>query len=190
MSPAAEHGGRSRDPEVPADLARRLRQGIGAELRAEAEAVEHAAATAARRRRDLTAVGRDLIARGDDVAVTVPGRQLRGTVVAAGDDWLGLATAHGRVDVPTRGPLTLTVAATGGTGGREPGGAPATFRGRLRQLEVAGTPVEVGVRGLPEVRTGRIAVVAPDHLALSTDDREVLVTLVGISWVAERRDPR
>lgn len=172
-------------PEGDFEL-RRVGRELSEELRSEAEAIERDAATAARRRRSLSRVARDLMARGDLVEVVVPRARVTGRVVHAAGDLVSLSTSRGRVDVPTTGAVTLRVveAARGGGLATRPG--PASFRARLRELEVLGAEVELGLVGEAVTRRGVVAVVARDHLALSTDEGELLVAVAGITHVLER----
>lgn len=145
-------------------VGRELREGVGAELRADAEETERLVALAARRRRTLGDVAASLLARGDRVAVDVPGRRFTGTVVHAGEDLLRLRTVGGPVDVNLRGPVALTVVERATAGGAERSAGAPSFRSRLSELELEGATVELGDGG--DGLVGRIDVVAVDHVVL------------------------
>lgn len=166
-------------------VGRELRQGAGAELRADAEETERLVSLAARRRRTLGDVAASLLARGDTIAVDVPGRRFTGTVVHAGADLLRLATPGGAVDVNLRGAVALQVVERAPSGGSERSDGPPSFRSRLSELELAGTTVELGDHrdGL----VGRIAVVAVDHLVLlDPTGAERYVALATLTYVRPR----
>lgn len=145
-------------------VGRELRQGVGAELRADAEETERLVALAARRRRTLGDVAAALLARGDRIEVDVPGRRFTGTVVHAGADLLRLRAAGGPVDVNLRGPVSLQVVERAAAGGSDRSDGAPSFRSRLSELELEGATVELGDGrdGL----VGRIDVVAVDHVVL------------------------
>lgn len=169
------------------DLGRDLRRGVGEEFRAEAEETERAAAQAARRRRTLTDVMREAMARGDDVTAEVPGRTFLGTVVHAGSDLVSLATPAGRVDLPTtQVALTLQVARRRTAVGRDPQSGPGTFKARLLEIELGGSSVALGIAAFPVERVGRILAVGSDHVVVMDGNQEWFVPLAAISYLIER----
>lgn len=154
------------------ELGRELRQRVGGELRAEAEETERLAALQARRRATLTDVARHARARGDRLALDLPGVRATGTVLHAAGDLLSLEVRGGRLDVRTDRVLALRVVEPGAPGaGREPIDGPASFRARLFELEMAATPVEVVVGDAADPRRGVLCAVAVDHVALRDPDR-------------------
>lgn len=168
-------------------VGRELRQGVGAELRADAEETERLVALAARRRRSLADLAGDLRARGDTVAVDVPGRRFTGVVVHAGADVLRLRTAAGSVDVPLRGAVGIAVLQRAPTGGADGTDGPASFRSRLLELELAGTPVELGDATTGGPLLGRLAAVAVDHVVLAgAAGDERWLSLAAITYVQVR----
>lgn len=167
----------------PADPGGRL----PGDRRAEAEATERAAATAARRRRSLAELAAAAMARGETVVVALPGRRLTGPVVHATGDLISLRIPRGRADVSTTAPLTLRVLGPGAAGRAPDPGGPPSFRARLRELELAATPVEVGLVGADEPRRGVIAVVSRDHLLLEDADGRTAVALGAVTHVIEVR---
>jgi hypothetical protein len=167
-------------------LGRELRQRLGPDLRAEAEEDERLAAQAARRRRRLVDVGRDLMARGDRVAVVLPGRRLTGVVVHAAGDLLTVRTAGGEVDVHLAGPVQLRVEDRAAGGGSATSDGPTSFKARLLELELAGQPVELGAAPAGE-QIGTIRAVAVDHLVWQDrDGGEWFLPLATISHVLRR----
>lgn len=165
-------------------VGRHLRQGVGAELRAEAEEAERLAALAARRRRSLADVGNDLHARGDTVAVEVPGCRFTGAIVHVATDHLQLRTVGGVVDVALRGPVTLTVVERARTGGADRHDGASSFRSRLLELELAGDAVELGDAVSGGTVGGRLSAVAVDHVVVvDPDGTERYVSLSGITFV-------
>lgn len=174
--------------ESSGPVGRELRQGIGAEVRADAEETERLVALAARRRRSLADVGAELLARGDTVAVDVPGRRFTGTVVHAGADVLRLRTIAGAaVDVPLRGPVGLAVVERARSGGSDRLDGPASFRSRLLELELAGAAVELGDASAGAPALGRLSAVAVDHVVLATTaGEERYLSLAAITYVQVR----
>lgn len=168
-------------------VGRELRAGIGAEVRADAEELERLAALAARRRRTFADVARDHMLRGDTVAVQVPAGRFVGLVVHVADDLVRLRTRSGEVDLRPRGPASLRVVERARHGGIDASRGPSSFTARLRELELAGARVELGVALGPDVLAGRLAAVAVDHVVLETGGGDVHVTLAGLAWVREQR---
>ncbi|MBW3618795.1 MAG: hypothetical protein KY461_00990 [Actinobacteria bacterium] len=165
-------------------VGRQLRQGVGGELRAEAEETERLAALAARRRRSLADVAADLLARGDTVAVDVPGRRFTGRVVHAAADVMRVRTVSGAVDVPLRGPVTLSVVERARAGGVDHPGGPSSFRSRLLELELEGAAVELGDAATGDTVVGRLTAVAVDHaVVVGPGGTERYVSLAGIAYV-------
>lgn len=179
-------GGAGRDEGEPLDeLARELRRGAGAELRADAEAAEHDAALLARRRRDLAGVLREHMARGDEVTVAVPGLSVTGEVRHVAGDLVAVAAAGGRVDVRLTAAVLVAVAQPGAYPGSAVGEGPGSFVARLRELELAGSEVELGVPSLSARPRGHLAVVATDHVVLASPDGDAAVAVDGIRWLRE-----
>lgn len=167
------------DPEL-AEVARELRERTGPEFREEAEEGERLAALAAARGRTLSDVAAELRSRGDLVSVRTGGRTLTGVVIHAGADFLTLETAATTVEVHLRRPVVLTVAERAPSGGREPAGGAATFRGRLLELEMDRAEVDVVVDAV-DVLSGRLRVVGRDHIILVDPDGDE--TFVATAWI-------
>lgn len=168
-------------------VGRELRQGIGAELRADAEETERLVAIAARRRRSLADVANDLLARGDTVAVELPGARFTGTIVHAAGDLLRLHGPAGALDVHLGGPVALTVVERAPTGGIERVDGPASFRSRLLELELDGATVELAHEAAAGTLVGRLLAVAVDHaVVVDPAGNERHLSLRGLSWVRSR----
>lgn len=154
-------------------------------------------------RRSLADVVVEAMRRGDEIAVRLAGRTLRGPVVDAGTDFATVDTAHRRVDVHLtaglrhsgghdyQGPaLLVEIATRAKAGGADPATPNATFRSRLQRYDVESQlhpdrRVEVGTILDPEPLVGRVQARATDHLYLrDRDDRELFVPLAVITYIA------
>lgn len=175
------------DPDVAAAGAR-----YRAELRAEAAAYEELAARDRLRERTLADVACEALARGDIVAVTVPGRTFTGEVLHAAGDLACLRTRGGEeVDVALGGAVAIRVVEAVRAGGHRPGASPTTFAARLAEHEAAGCLVEIGARAPEAGVIGRIEAVAPDHVVVALPDGgRWFVARAAIDYVLPRRDPR
>lgn len=172
-------------------MARELRAGPGADLRADAEEGERLAAQAALRRRGLADVASEVAARGGTLTVLCRDRRFVGTVRHAARDLLTLETVGGTVHVNLAGPVTLR----GGPAdespvatwpGPSPDDAPS-FKARLYELELAGSDVELGVATEPGELRGRLRAVALDHVLLDgPDGARSAVALRAIAWLRVR----
>lgn len=140
-----------------------------AELRAEAAEWEQLAATDWLRRRTMADAARELLARGDRVAVGVGGRSAQGVVVHVGDDLACVATAAGTVDVRLDGPAVWHVVQRVRSGGRSPTGGAKRFAARLAEHEAAGAPVCLVAGDGAEV-VGVIVAAAVDHVVVDGPD--------------------
>lgn len=161
------------DPDE--ELSNELRQRVGAEFRAEAEEGERLAELARLRGRSLGELAAELRDRGDRIRLTAAGRSFVGTLDDAGRDHCTLRTRAGTVEVAFGGrPVHLTVEEPHATDVPDRRPYTTTFRSRLRELEMDGGEVEVGVAGMPDALRGRIVAVAQDHVVV--DDRD------GVRW--------
>lgn len=162
-------------------LAREIRAASGDEARQEAEETERAVAHRLRRSRSLSDIARLHHDRGEQVRMDLPGRRLTGSVAHAAGDLLRLRTTTGLVDVDLAAPVVLRVI------GRGPHGPPApalqSFTARLRELELDGAQVELGLRDGTLLR-GRVTTVAADHVVLRDQDGELVVARCAIATVA------
>lgn len=167
----------SAEPDDPLDeIARELRQGPGAEFRAEAELDEIETETGRRRRRSLADVARSSMHRGDTVSALVAGRTLIGRVDAVGVDYLVLVTAAEAVDVRFDASLLRVVPAPSGGHDGRPGSA--TLRARLAEYEQTGERVTALLTDAIADVTGTIRVVATDHVRMvDLDGADVVVPL-------------
>lgn len=157
-----------------------------ADVRADAEEAERLALRASLRRRDLADVARDLMARGDRVAIDVAGRRLVGVVVHAAGDLVSLEGEAGRVDVALGHVRRLGVVAPDATAGRDAVEGPRSFKARLYELELDEPTVVLALADGAEL-TGRLRAVAVDHVLLTDlDGHEWAVRLDHVAHVAAR----
>jgi hypothetical protein len=149
-------------------LARELRQGAGAELRAEAESAELETEIGRLRHRSSSDVAREAAMRGDRVSMVIQGRTITGRVVHVGKDYLSVETptehADARLD---RIALVLTPSRQGGV---TPRGGSITFKARLSEYEQTGETVELVATGLAFSVRGTVDVVATDHVIVRDVD--------------------
>ncbi|MGH9050193.1 MAG: hypothetical protein ACRDY4_10720 [Acidimicrobiia bacterium] len=171
--------------------------------RAEEEEWSRAAAAQWTHGRSLVDVARDLMHRGDTVAVTAAGATFTGEVTDVGFDVLRLRTASDVVDVQlallTRGggerrharvaaPVVLRVIARARSGGRSAGGGPETFRARLLEHEAGAVEVSIGSTLLGEDLRGTLTVGRDQVRVCDRDGGETYVPIAWVSWAASRRE--
>jgi len=162
--------------------------GLGAaareEWRADEEEWGRAAVEQWTHGRGLLDVARELMHRGDAVAVVAGDTTFTGTITYVGSDVLQVHTGGGLVDVHTATPVVLRVVTRARAGGRRPGAAPSTFRARLLERESDAGDVVVGSMLLRDELKGRLRVGA-DHVVVRDDGGpETYVPMAWISWVA------
>jgi hypothetical protein len=167
------------------DLAAELRQRVGGEFVLESEEIEQLAEQQRRRRADLAESARRAMHRGDRVTITCQKGRWAGHVWAVGDDYLVLEAIDTWVEahLPSVG-LEIEPARSGGRSGSP---ASATWRARLTELELEGAVVRVVAPAANVEASGRIEVVATDHIAITTGDR---LAVLPISMVAIVIRPR
>lgn len=171
------------DPDE--ELARRLRE----EARAEAEEIERVAAARDARSRSFRDVAVDLRDRGDVVVLHLGDRTFRGAVTGVGTDVVSFSGPPGTLFVRLGGDLVVEVVEDGGSGEPVDPAPVGSFRAVLRELELAGTEVEVG--GSVALAPVRVATVATDHVVLADrDGRRTYVGLDAVSSVLVRREAR
>ena len=118
-----------------------------AEWRREEEEYLRAAEEHWAHQRSLRDVVRELMHRGDTIAITLGLTVLAGRVVAVGDDWFELDGPAGRTDVRLdASDLVVRVLERAPGGGCRGDAGSRTFRARLLEHEMAGGPVVVGFR--------------------------------------------
>jgi hypothetical protein len=149
-------------------LARELRQGAGAELRAEAEIAELESEIGRRRHRSSSDLAREAAMRGDGVSVIIQGRTITGAVVHVGKDYLSVETGTEQADA--RLDRIALVLNPGRQGGVTPRGGSITFKARLSEYEQTGETVELVATGLAFAVRGTIEVVATDHVIVRDVD--------------------
>lgn len=150
------------------ELARELRQGVGAEWRDEAEVTERETHLGSLRKRLMADVAREAMHRGDVVTVMVGGRSVKGSVMFVGTDYLVLQTASQTLDIVLDRAVMRIEAQPGG--GHTTRGGSATFKARLAEYEQTGEPVTLHLTGGASQQAGRILVAAVDHCI--TEDAE------------------
>jgi hypothetical protein len=188
------------DPASSQELAD-VRAAMRAEYRAERRAAELEAVRDHWSRRTIADVLNEAMRRGDTVALQLgPHRRITGTVTDAGRDFVVIDTPHQRVAVrvtdrdghPYRGPELLVEirerAATGGSNATKPS---ATFRAVLQRVDFESQAdprarVEVGTSMSAQPLTGRVQVLAEDHLYV-VDEHAVdhfipLSTITHVAW--------
>ncbi len=171
--------------------------------RADEEEWSRAAAAQWAHGRNLVDVARELMHRGDTVAVTAGDATFTGEVTDVGIDVLRLRTAAGSVDVQlvslTTGtaerrlprlpaPVVLRVVARARSGGRSAGGGPETFRARLLQHESDAVEVLIGSALLREDLRGALTVGRDQVRICDRDGGETYLPLAWISWVRMVRE--
>jgi len=166
--------------ELPIDDDLRARAAeLRREWRADEEEWSRAALEHFRHRRTLADVLRAAMHRGDVVELGATGVRgvatVQGVVVHVGEDWCRLDTAGGVVELPmtTATPVVRVVERSprGGSGGAPD--APATWRARLLELEVAQTSCTVELT-TGESLTGSV-LVGGDHVAVQVGATESYV---------------
>lgn len=158
------------------DLARQLRQGAGRELREEAAADEELTELLRRRKLTLADATRSAMHRGDRVTIVVAGMSMSHPVMAVGTDYLTLDEGDRVIDVPLAAAVVVVSArSAGGTSGRP---AATTFRARLAEHEQEGGSVEVVTT--EERISGRMDVVATDHLVIQDPSGDRFYVPLGI----------
>ena len=150
------------------ELARELRQGVGAEWRDEAEITERETHLGSLRKRRLEDVAREAMHRGDIVTAMVAGRSAKGSVMFVGTDYLVLQTTSQTLDIVLHRAVLRIEARPGG--GHTTRGGSATFKARLAEYEQTGEPVTLHLMGGASQQTERILVAAVDHCI--TEDAE------------------
>lgn len=164
---------------------------IRAEMRLEAEQAEREAAVLAGMRRSLADVANELMAHGDTVALDAGGRIFVGLITAVGSDLITAQSGPWRVDVPLASVARLRVMKRPRAGGVRglPGSAPS-LRARLKELQLSGQAVEVGMTGAEEPVAGPVALVGADHVAIGEGAwPEWFLPIDGLAYV-RIRDPQ
>lgn len=155
------------DPDDFEELGSELRRRMGAEIRDEAEEIEHLADLQRRRRASLIDIATAAMHRGDSVTIGIGERSWKGTLSGVGEDYLRLANELVIIECPTEAVvLTVQRSRVGGHSGKP---ASPTWRARLAEIAAEEKTVRILVRGSDDV-VGRIEVVATDHLELSSEN--------------------
>lgn len=156
-------------PQDPLEeLARELRQAVGAEFRAEAEITEQETHVGRLRRLGLADVAKAAMHRGDKISLITGYKTITGIPVFTGKDYLVCETSSEIVDAPfDRVIIRVEPHASGGHTTR--GGA-ITFKARLAELEQTGEAVTLISADAGFEVLGTLAVVAKDHCIVQTTD--------------------
>ncbi|MBT8192407.1 MAG: hypothetical protein KJP22_03320, partial [Acidimicrobiia bacterium] len=152
------------DSESLDDLARELREGVGREMRREAEIVEHDAATVEMRRRRLADVAVELLSRGDTVTAIAGDRSIRGPLTYARGDIASIETSEGIVDLHLAAGVALRVDERTRAGGTATRPGSDTLHARLLEHELSGVHLEVWVPTHHIEVRGPIVAVGQDHV--------------------------
>lgn len=173
-----------RAPDWREDLGRVERR-MRAELRAEAEEWERLAALDLLRGRTLADVARELVGRGDVVAVSAGARTFVGPVVHAAGDLACVRTTAEDIDVNLPATAAVRVVERSRSGG-SPAAGPDSFKARLFEHERGGDPVEVGWAA--ERLLGVVRAVAVDHVVVDdADGHRWHLTTARIGYLASPR---
>lgn len=170
------------------DAGEEIRASAGDEMRAEAEAVEAAAARLRLRSRRITDVAVELLHRGDVVYVHLDSGPVVGRMSHAAGDLATLDTRAGaRLHLNLSAGTVFGVAPEdqSGPGAGRRQGSPLSFRALLRSLDLDGRPVRIATSGPLAELTGTIAAVAPDHIVVAGVDMEWFVPLSTVTAVWE-----
>lgn len=150
------------------ELARELRQTVGAELRAEAEITEQETHVGRLRKLGIADVARAAMHRGDLVSLITSTRTITGVPVYVGRDYLVCQTQTEIVDAPfERVVIRVERRPEGGHATR---GGSITFKARLSELEHSGEMVTLMTADTALEVRGRIAIVATDHCIVEDPD--------------------
>ncbi len=181
-SPEDELEGLARHPDL-GGFAATLR----VEWRDEEEELARAALEQWTHQRTLGDVARELMHRGDNVAVLSNGTAFSGRIIEVGRDVVVVATVLGKVDIHLEAPVMLRVVERAKSGGTRGGGV-NSFRARMAEREMDGDEVIVGTVLTRHTLRGAI-MLGRDHLHVR--DRfgaETYVRLADITYVAGASD--
>ena len=150
------------------ELARELRQTVGAELRAEAEITEQETHVGRLRKLGMADVARAAMHRGDLVSLITATRTITGVPVYVGKDYLVCQTPTEIVDAPFERVVIRVERRP--AGGHTTRGGSITFKARLSELEQTGETVVLTTADAGVDVRGRIAIVAADHCIIEDPD--------------------
>lgn len=168
------------------ELARELRQTVGAELRAEAEITEQETHLGRLRRLRMSDVARAAMHRGDLVSLITSTRTVTGVPVYVGKDYLVCQTPTEVVDAPFERVVIRVERRP--AGGHTTRGGSITFKARLSELEQSGEMVTMTTAEASIEIRGRVAIAATDHCII--EDPEGPRFHVPISQIALVIRPR
>jgi hypothetical protein len=171
--------------------------------RAEEEEYGRAAAAQWAHGRRLVDIARELMHRGDTVAVSTGEATFTGQVTQVGADLVQLGTPAGRVDLHlaalTTGagdsrrarllaPVVVRVVERARAGGRRSGATSETFRARLLEYEAEAAEVVVGSVLLSEQLRGALTVGRDQLRVCDPAGRETYLPIAWVSWVMPWRE--
>ena len=166
------------------DLGRELRERVEAEMRLEAEMLEHDSALVERRRRSLADLAIELVSRGDTVTAIAGDKALRGRLSYARGDIASMDTGSGTVDLHLAAGVVLRLDERRTEGGTAPRPGSDTLRARLLEYEMDGRSIEVWMPAHGVDVSGSIGAVGKDHLVvIDRDGAEWMAPLTTIAWV-------
>ena len=158
------------DPDE--ELARELRWGPGAELRAEAEITELETHQGRLRNRTLHDVAHQAMSRGDQVHAMTSGMSVTGSVDSVGSDYVVIETDSVVADVVLSACVFRFMQSTTRGHSARPGSM--TIRARIGEYEHTGEEVRIIAPDLDLDVEGRIRIAASDHFILADRDQHEL----------------
>lgn len=168
------------------ELARELREGVGAELRAEAEIVEHETRIGRLRRRASVDAALEAMHRGDGISVISGDRTVTGDLVFVGNDYLSVQAENEVIDA--RFSLVAFSVVRRSSGGHSARAGSRTMKARLAEYEHTGETLQLVAPALEIERLGRIVVTAVDHVILrDADDVDLYLPIDAIALVIRTR---
>lgn len=166
------------------DLGRELRERVEAEMRLEAEMIEHDSALVERRRRVMADLAIELVSRGDTVTAIAGEKVLRGRLVYARGDIASLDTGSGTADLHLAAGVALRIDERRTEGGTTPRSGSDTLRARLLEYEMDARRIEIWLPAHHMEVSGGIGAVGKDHLVvIDQDGSEWVAQLTDIAWV-------
>ena len=169
------------------DLGRELRERVEAEMRLEAEMLEHDSALVEQRRRTTADLALELVSRGDTVTAIAGEKALRGRLVYARGTIASIDTGSGPADSHLAAGVVLRIDERHLAGGVSPRSGSDSLRARLLEYEMDGRPIEIWIPAHGIEVAGAIGAVGRDHLVLiDPDGSEWVAQLNDIAWVKPR----
>ena len=169
------------------DLGRELRERVEAEMRLEAEILEHDSALVERRRRTMADLAIELVSRGDAVTAIAGDKVLRGRLTYARGTIASMDTGSGTADLHLAAGVVLRIDERRTEGGTAPRAGSDTLRARLLEYDLDDRRIEIWVPAHGTEVAGAIGAVGKDHLVLiDRNGSEWVARLADIAWVKPR----